>query len=211
MLLLNYFEKSLKNFIFFVMIMSNIWDQLDTDFHVEQPKKSSKKWLISLFLLVLVVLIVWFVVKDPFSWGLVAWDQLKISYIARYDNGDLFQKKTKEDPLVFVLWEDTFPLFLQKHVAHMKKGETQTFDLQPAEEFKKYYDRRLQQKIPKFLFDQMDIKPQIGHYYDLWNITWIIISLEGTGTAQQVILDSNPLNTRKPVHYTITLLDVIHH
>ncbi|NOZ43649.1 MAG: hypothetical protein GXP45_00470 [bacterium] len=49
----------------------------------------------------------------------------------------------------------------------MKKGETQTFDLQPAEEFKKYYDRRLQQKIPKFLFDQMDIKPQIGHYYDL--------------------------------------------
>ncbi len=180
------------------------------DFDIEEPQTSSKKWIWTLLLLVLVVIVGFVIIKDPFGGSTRAklGDTVTIAYTATYENGSIYKQRTEQDPLVFVLWSATVAEWVEDQLLSMKKWQTKDFVLTPEAWFAKYYDSSKKQIIPGIIFEQIWKSAESWAYYDLWNIAGTVVSIRWSGNDQKIVLDTNPLETRQNVSYHVHLLDI---
>jgi hypothetical protein len=72
-------------------------------FTIEAPKKKSQKGLLTIVLLVLFAVVVFFILKNPLSQGIKTGDSVIVTYKAVLDNGTVLEERDSTDPYSMVV------------------------------------------------------------------------------------------------------------
>jgi FKBP-type peptidyl-prolyl cis-trans isomerase 2 len=109
--------------------------------------------------------------------------------------------------LEFVVGSWDFIKWVEEAVVGMKVWETKTIKITPEIWYKSEYDNQKLQRIPKFIFDKLNIDFQTWKLISLWNLTWVIKWMEkDLSWYDNILFDINSKQTWDDLNYKVTVV-----
>lgn len=180
---------------------------LEDDVEIKEPRKGGK-WIFTILLVVALAIVAFVLWKNPFGGTIAAGDTVTISYVATYENGDVFEAKWVDAPVTFEVGGKQVIPGLSTAVQGMKDGAEKTVKISPKDGYAKYYDPGMVQNIPDVLFRNLREDVVVGKYIKIADLEWVIKDIKEEGGLDVVVLDANPRETWQDLTYDITVLGV---
>ncbi|MFA5748300.1 MAG: FKBP-type peptidyl-prolyl cis-trans isomerase [Candidatus Absconditabacterales bacterium] len=134
-------------------------------------------------------------------------NKILIYYTANFSDGSLFETNENSVPLEFVVGSGDFIKGVEEAVVGMKVGETKTIKITPEIGYKSEYDNQKLQRIPKFIFDKLNIDFQTGKLISLGNLTGVIKGMEKDLSGyDNILFDINSKQTWDDLNYKVTVV-----
>lgn len=139
--------------------------------------------------------------------GVKVGDQVSITYTATFPDGKVFEQNTDQTPLLFTIGSGQVIQGLNDGIVGMNVGKTKIITIKPEQWYGSMYDTNKVQKVPQFVFDKLNIKPDIWTMQKLGDIEGIVKWTEKDEEGNVLVLfDINPRQTRDTLQYKVTVL-----
>lgn len=179
-----------------------------------------KNLIIGLVIVLLVATGIFFFVKQ---WGISMWwndytgKKVMVDYIWSYTDGKVFDTSIEEvakknalynpqrayAPLEFVVGSNDVIPWFRKAVNGMRIWDTKKVTIEPKDAYWEYDDTKVS-KVPRSVFQDANIIPEVGWTYNMWWYPAIAKEVSET----EVTLDLNPPMAWKTLIFEITLKSV---
>ncbi|MCF7835397.1 FKBP-type peptidyl-prolyl cis-trans isomerase [Candidatus Gracilibacteria bacterium] len=132
-------------------------------------------------------------------------DKVKISYDSKFENGDIFEEnQTKE----IIVGNQEIIEGLENAIIGMKQGEVKEVLVNPNVGYGDKYDDKNIQQLAKFIFDRLNLVPEMGKEYQIGDINGIVKGIQGDGDYTIVLLDTNPKETYQNLIFNVKIDEI---
>ncbi len=179
-----------------------------------------KKVIIIIAVAVLILAGLWFFLfskKSQFIWSNKSYIGKKVSvnYVGKYPDGKafdtniesvakevwLYDAKRPYSPLQFIVGSGQVVPWFENAIAGMAIGDTKKVTIEPKDAYGEYDDKKIT-TLPKSLFQDAGVVPEVWQTYQMWSELIKVNSLTDSG----VVVDRNHPMAGKTLIFDITLL-----
>ena len=144
----------------------------------------------------------------PDERAVVAGDQIKVNYVGRFDNGELFDSSEGREPLEFTVGGEQVIAGFDRAVVGLKPGESIKVVVSPADGYGEHAPEMVvtieRQQIPDndklMLGSMLEVSMEDGQSLEVQ-----VVEL----SDEAVVLDGNHPLSGKELHFEIELLDFV--
>lgn len=134
------------------------------------------------------------------------WDKVSITYSSNFENWDVFQEN---NTLEITVWKQETIKWLEQWIIWMKQWEEKEILVEANLWYWDKYDDTKVQQIAKFIFDRLNLIPELWKEYEIWNIKWKVKSIEWDWDYTIIMLDTNPRETYENLLFKVKIEKII--
>ena len=139
--------------------------------------------------------------------GVKQGDSVKVHYIGRYDNGEVFDSSVDSEPLAFTVGAGEVIRGIDQGLIGMQVGETKELIIPPD----LAYGERIEglvQTINREHFQLPGVEPEIGMSIEMHTPDGSIPLVISELTDTTVTLDANHMLAGEHLHFKLTLIEI---